>query len=107
MISIHGSAAPLDVDSPSTDALATAYVVLLIVADATITAFAWNLESNPLVLGLGLAPWLAIKALALATFIPAYLIGRGHWLAKPVVAVGALIGGLSVATNLLVVGGVL
>lgn len=89
---------------PDTDVLAIAYVLTLGLADAVITTLAWTLETNPLVLGLGLESWLAVKALAIAAFIPAYWIGREHWLSKPIVAAGALFGSLVVASNLLVLG---
>lgn len=104
MIRIHTKAVDLDIQIPDTDTLALAYVLMLGLGDAAITTMAWHLEANPLVLGLGLEGWLAVKALAIAAFIPSYWIAREHWLATPIVAAGALIGALAVVSNLLVLG---
>lgn len=89
------------------DLLAVAYLALLGVLDAAVTAGFYHLETNPLVLDLGLLPWLALKVGLLAAFVVAYGLARGHRAAVPVLVVGAGVGLLAVGGNALVVLGVL
>lgn len=69
--------------------------------DIMLTTAIWFFESNPVVLSLGVRPWLAIKIVALSAFLVVYLSNDYHIrYITYAAALMASIGVLAVLSNL-------
>ena len=72
--------------------------------DVAVTSMYWHLESNPVVIDLGLWPWVAVKGLALVGLAAAWALSRGHWASAWLVRAVAVAGVLLIVPNLWIAG---
>lgn len=77
--------------------------------DMALTLSHWHLESNPIVLSLGMGPWLALKAALCVGVVVGYLSTKesNSGTVRACLLFLALFGTIAVMGNLLVVGGVI
>lgn len=70
--------------------------------DIVLTVTYWSLESNPLVVALGLWPWVALKIVALVALVAVWSVVRDHWLAAWSPRVLVVLGLALVAPNIVI-----